>query len=190
MEANVGQSGTLNGDIRTAKHAVTRAIAAAGLSFASLMAVITPAHAVDGCLVLLCFAAPSWRAIPQCVPPISQVLRDLARGRSFPTCAMSGPRNTAAHQWASAPTYCPPQYTRMFDTETSVSYACDYLGAVSVSIEGALWARTWSNIGGDTVTEYAPAAKATLGIWDTRFDDDYATWLGSLPPSSPPCPTC
>lgn len=29
-----------------------------------------PARAVDGCLVLLCFAAPSWRAIPQCVPPI------------------------------------------------------------------------------------------------------------------------
>ena len=25
------------------------------------------AHAVDGCLVLLCFAAPSWKSIPQCV---------------------------------------------------------------------------------------------------------------------------
>ena len=35
----------------------------------------TPARAVDGCLVLLCFAAPSWRSIPQCVPPIKQVLR-------------------------------------------------------------------------------------------------------------------
>jgi hypothetical protein len=25
----------------------------------------TAARAVDGCLVLLCFAAPSWRAVPQ-----------------------------------------------------------------------------------------------------------------------------
>ena len=64
----------------------------------------TPAVAVDGCLVLLCFAAPSWRAIPQCVPPIKQVLRDLALGRMFPTCAMSGPANSASHRWAQAPT--------------------------------------------------------------------------------------
>ncbi|RZA15171.1 MAG: hypothetical protein EOP02_25220, partial [Proteobacteria bacterium] len=35
----------------------------------------------DGCVVLLCLAAPSWRAIPQCVPPIRQLFRDLARGR-------------------------------------------------------------------------------------------------------------
>ena len=49
-----------------------------------------PAAAVDGCLVMLCFAAPNWRAIPRCVPPIRQVLRDLARGKAFPTCAMAG----------------------------------------------------------------------------------------------------
>ena len=31
----------------------------------------TPARAVDGCKVLLCLAAPSWRSIPECVPTIN-----------------------------------------------------------------------------------------------------------------------
>ena len=150
----------------------------------------TPAHAVDGCKVLLCFAAPSWRSIPECVPTINQVLRDLARGRPFPTCAMSGPANSASHQWSSAPAYCPPQYTRVFDGESGPVYSCDYTGAVAVNIDGVLWARTWWSFAGDSVTEFTPAAKAQLGTWDTKFDDDYATWLASLPPPAPPCPTC
>jgi len=62
------------------------------------MALSMPASAVDGCLVLLCLAAPSWRAIPQCVPPITDVLRDLARGRPFPTCAMGSAGNAGSHQ--------------------------------------------------------------------------------------------
>mgnify|MGYP006381055081 CR=1 FL=1 len=69
-----------------------RLIAAVLVIVAALVLAIAPrtAHAVDGCKVLLCFAAPSWRAIPQCVPPIREVLRDLARGRPFPSCAMAG----------------------------------------------------------------------------------------------------
>lgn len=144
------------------------------------------AQAVDGCLVLLCFAAPSWRSIPQCVPPIKQVLRDLARGKPFPTCGMAGGGNSASHAWASAPGYCPPQYTRVFDGESGPIYSCDYTGAVSVSINGAPFARTWWTMAGDTVTEFSPAAKTQLGTWDTRFDDDYAAWLASLPPPAPP----
>src|SRR5678816_1358123 len=69
-----------------------------------------PARAADGCLVLLCLAAPSWSSIAQCVDPVRQVLRDLARGRPFPSCAMSGAGNTARQEWASAPGFCPPQY--------------------------------------------------------------------------------
>jgi hypothetical protein len=141
-----------------------------------------PAHAVDGCLVLLCFAAPSWRSVPQCVPPIRQVLRDLARGRAFPTCGMAGAGNAAVHRWASAPGFCPPQYTRAWDGEGGPMYMCDYVGAVSVTIEGAPFARTWWNMGGDTVTDFSPAAKAQLGSWDTRFDDEHAAWLNTLPP--------
>ena len=143
------------------------------------------AHAVDGCLVLLCFAAPSWRSIPQCVPPITQVLRDLARGRPFPTCGMAGAGNSASHAWASAPGFCPPQYTRLFLEESGPIYSCDYSGAVSVSINGAPFARTWWNMGGDSVTEFTPAAKAQLGTWDTKFDDDYAAWFAALPPPTP-----
>jgi hypothetical protein len=147
------------------------------------------AQAVDGCLVLLCFAAPSWRSIPQCVPPIKQELRDLARGKSFPTCSMAGRGNSARHAWASAPGYCPPQYTRVFDGESGPIYSCDYTGAVSVSINGAPFARTWWTMAGDTVTEFSPAAKTQLGTWDPRFDDDYAAWLASLPPPAPPIET-
>lgn len=141
-----------------------------------------PAQAVDGCLVLLCLAAPSWRAIPQCVPPVKQVFRDLAKGKPFPSCSMSGAGNSANHAWSSAPAFCPPQYTRVLDLESAQFYQCDYRGAISVSINGAPFSRTWWSFGGDSVTEFSPAAKAQLGSWDTRFDDDYAKWQAALPP--------
>jgi hypothetical protein len=148
-----------------------------------------PARAVDGCLVLLCFAAPNWRSIPQCVPPIRQVLRDLARGEPFPTCAMAGGGNSASHAWSRAPEYCPPQYTRISEGESSRDYSCDYIGAVSVSMNGALFARTWWSMTSDTVTEFTLTAKTQLGTWNTRFDDDYAAWLAALPPPPPPTDT-
>jgi hypothetical protein len=124
------------------------------------------------------------------VPPVRQLLRDLARGRPFPTCPMSGPGNTAYHQWAHAPGNCPPQYTRVHEGEGSPTYTCDYTGAVSVTIDGAHWARTWWSFAGDTVTEFMPPARARLGTWDTRFDDDYAAWLALQPPPPPPCHDC
>jgi len=145
----------------------------------------TPARAVDGCKVLLCLAAPSWRSIPECVPTIRQLHRDLARGKPFPVCSMAGAGNSANNAWASAPGYCPPQYTRVFDGESGPIYSCDYAGAVTVNINGAPFTRTWWSMGGDTVTEYTPAAKAQLGTWDTKFDDDYAAWFAALPPPAP-----
>lgn len=152
---------------------------------ATMVGMAAPARAVDGCLVLLCFAAPSWRAIPQCVPPIRQVLHDLARGKPFPTCAMAGAGNSASHAWARAPRNCPPQYTHVHETTEGPQYTCDYLGAVSVSINGAPFARTWWTMSGDSVTEFSPAAKAQLGSWDTRFDEDYAAWQASAPAPTP-----
>lgn len=146
------------------------------------------AQAADGCKVLLCLAAPSWRSISQCVPPVNEVLRDLAVGRPFPVCNMSGPFNTATNQWSSAPSYCPPQYTRVSDGNNGPVYSCDYTGAISVNIQGALWARTWWNYSGDTVTEFTPAAKAQIGTWDSRFEDDYAAWLASVPAPEPDRP--
>lgn len=43
-----------------------------------------------GCEVLLCLADPRGpRTESQCVPPINRLMRDLARGRAFPTCNMA-----------------------------------------------------------------------------------------------------
>jgi len=157
----------------------------AGLASMLLLATPASAHAVDGCTVLLCLAAPSWRAVPACVPPISQLLRDLARGRAFPTCAMAGAGSSSSHAWASAPGYCPPQYTRNHDGPNGPRYTCDYAGAVSVSVDGVLFATTWWSMSGDSVTDFSASAKARLGRWDTRFDDDYAAWLAALPQPAP-----
>lgn len=163
---------------------------AALVTLAALTMFATPARAVDGCKVLLCLAAPSWRSIPECVPTINQLHRDLARGKPFPVCSMAGAGNSANNDWASAPANCPPQYTRVFDGESGPIYSCDYAGAVTVSINGAPFTRTWWNMGGDTVTEFTPAAKAQLGTWDRKFDDDYASWLASLPPPTQSCSSC
>jgi hypothetical protein len=141
----------------------------------------TAAHAVDGCQVLLCFAAPSWKSIPQCVPPIRQVFRDLAWGKAFPTCGMSGAGNSAWNAWARAPGNCPPQNTRVHEAESGPIYTFDYTGAISVTIDGKQFTRTWWDMGGDTVTDFSPVAKSQLGTWDTRYDEDRAAWLRSRP---------
>lgn len=153
---------------------------------ASLAAGPQQAHALDGCLVLLCLAAPNWHAIPQCVPPIHQLFHDLRRGRPFPTCDMAGPGNSSNHRWASAPSFCPPQYTHEVSGESGTEYVCDYSGAISVQVDGQLWSRTWWNRG-DSVTEFTDAAKAGLQEWNTRFDEDFARWKASQPPEAPSC---
>lgn len=185
----MGQSATLDarhGDAKRgcARHAFAAALVGSGLMLSPLV------QAQRGCIELLCLAAPSWREIPMCVPPIRQLLHDLARGRPFPICAMSGPGNNAQQQWAMAPGNCPPQYTRLLEGDGSPTYVCDYTGEVSVTIDGALWARTWWSFGGDTVTEFLPPAKARLGTWDTRFDDEYAAWLAVQSPPPSPCYDC
>ena len=170
--------------VRRARHRTSSAFAAL-LAIAALLPV--PAAAADGCLVLLCLAAPSWQNIAQCVDPVRQVLRDLARGRPFPSCAISGAGNTSTNQESRVPGYCPVQYLRTFATENgSLSY-CDYAGAVELNVDGVLWSRVWWSPTGDSVTEFTPAARARLGSWDTRFDDDYARWLATqVPPPVAP----
>ena len=149
---------------------------------AALGSVTAPAHAVDGCLVLLCFAAPSWSSIQQCVPPVQQVLSDLAHGKPFPTCNMAGAGNTANHQWSRAPTYCPPQYIGTTESESGIAaYWCAYDGAVTVTIDGAPWLTTWWSMGNGSVTDFSPAAKAKFGTTDTKFEDDYAAWVAAHP---------
>jgi hypothetical protein len=165
--------------VKPAPRRVVRTVAGLTLLIAS-----TTAAAVDGCQVLLCLAG-SWRSIQQCVPPVVRVLKDLARGKAFPKCDLGGSGNSASHAWAIAPGNCPPQYTRWYDTESTRIYGCDYAGAITVTIDGSPFTRTWWNMAGDSVTEYTPAAKQRLGSWDTRFDDDLAIWIASIPPGPP-----
>ena len=170
----------------------SKVMSATRLARAGLLAVLGTigaagsAKAVDGCTVLLCLTTPSWRAIAQCVPPVRQVLRDLALGKPFPTCAMAGSGNTASHSWSVAPDFCPPQYTRSYDGPNGVIYTCDFTGAISVTVLGIPFSRTWWSTDGDAVTEFSEAAKAQLGAWDRRFDDDYTSWKNSRPSSVDP----
>ncbi len=72
-----------------------RKITVFGLSVIAGWAISSQAHASDyGCKVLLCLANPAGpTAVGQCVPPISQLWRDLARvpPRPFPTCDEARP---------------------------------------------------------------------------------------------------
>jgi hypothetical protein len=148
-------------------------------AFSALLLITPGAQALDGCRVLLCLAAPDWSAIPQCVPPIEELLADLADGDAFPTCDMSGAGNGASNQWASAPANCPPQYTVAYHIDIYTAYRCEYTGAIEVDVNGTLWSTTWWSMHGNTVTDFSPTAKAQLGTWNTQFDDDYAAWLAA-----------
>jgi hypothetical protein len=142
--------------------------------------------ATDGCLVMLCLAAPDWRQVPQCVPPVRQLLHDLARGKPFPRCDTGSSGSTIDHEWAWAPAFCPPQYTQVVELEAGQSYSCDYTGAISVRVDGTLFTRTWWSVTGDSVTEFTPAARTRLGSWNPRFDNDLAAWLAAQPKPAPP----
>ena len=142
-----------------------------------------PARA-DGCTVLLCLAG-NWRNISQCVPPVRQALRDLARGRGFPSCGMGGgsaAAGTGAGNRAVTIDECPGPYLieESFDG-TFQRYLCTLSGVVEVTVQGQLWTRTYWTGGGDSITEYMPAAKAQLGEgnYDRAFDDLMASWRGT-----------
>ena len=163
--------------------------ALATLALALALGTSSPARAADGCLAMLCLAAPSWRSIQQCVATVVAVLNDLAHGKPFPSCDMAGAGNNAALKWPDPPSFCPPQYTTSTDLESSTTYQCQFEGAVEVDVNGQLWSRTWWNEG-DSVTEFSAAAKAQLGTWDARFDNDYTTWLATQTPPPAACSSC
>ena len=66
-----------------------------------------PAHAVDGCKVMLCITA-NWKNISQCRPDVEQAIHDVERGRGWPSCNEA---NGASYQWATEAT-CPAFYSR------------------------------------------------------------------------------
>ena len=138
-----------------------------------------PAHAVDGCKLLLCMAG-NWQNISQCTPTVRQALRDVARGRGWPTCSLGG--NSASGNQYVAPEQCPPQYITDTGTDESgrIIYSCPFTGVIHVAVEGRAWSRTWWSLAGDSVVEWLPAAKAAFAsapdAMDERFDRDRVAW--------------
>jgi hypothetical protein len=137
----------------------------------------TSAHAADGCKFLLCIAGP-WTTIPECRPTVYEVFRDLALGRSFPTCDMSGDGNNAGNAWTTEAT-CPIMYRR-YDHEGYYS-GCVYPGLISVYIEGSLWSQVYWNNRGETSTWYSDTARESLtqdgaAPLDDTFMNDVSTW--------------
>jgi hypothetical protein len=141
-----------------------------------------PAHAVDGCKLLLCMAG-NWQNISQCEPTVRQALRDVARGRGWPTCSMGG--NSASGNQYVAPEQCPEQYrTSSVDWRDQIVYGCPFSGVIHVAVKGQPWSRTWWSPSGDSVVEWLPAAKAafagTPDAMDERFDRDHSAWVLSV----------
>lgn len=138
-----------------------------------------PGHAVDGCELLLCMAG-NWQNISQCTPTVRQALRDVARGRGWPTCSMGG--NSASGNQFVAPEQCPGQYITNLGADEGgrVLYSCPFSGVIHVVVDGRPWSRTWWSPSGDSVVEWLPAAKAAFAsspeAMDARFDRDYAAW--------------
>ena len=155
-------------------------LAALPLVAALAWALSGPAHAVDGCKVLLCMAG-NWKNISQCEPTVRQALRDIARGRGWPECSMGG-NSQAANQYLD-PAQCPEQYrTREgFDDSQRPIYGCPFNGVINVNVEGQPWTRSWWSASGDTVVEWLPAAKTAFAnspdSMDDRFDRDHAAWV-------------
>jgi hypothetical protein len=142
-----------------------------------------PAHAVDGCKVLLCMAG-NWKNISQCEPTVRQALRDVARGHVWPTCSMGG--NSETGNQLVAPVQCPEQYRTIITFDASDSsrvteYICPFSGVIHVAVDGQPWTRTWWSPSGDSVIEWLPAARAAFAnspdSMDDRFDRDHAAWV-------------
>lgn len=150
-----------------------------------LLGVSPSAHAVDGCKLLLCISG-NWKGIPMCVPVVQQALKDLAKGKGWPTCSMSGAGNNGYFSWTNEAT-CPPFYSN-YNPESGAWQSCNYAGVVSVQMNGAWWSDVFVDVwgGSNTSTRYSDAARAQLaptGQLDPTYDNDAAAYV---PPPPPP----
>jgi hypothetical protein len=164
----------------TAIPSLVRLAAPFGLVLGLGLGLSGPAHAVDGCKLLLCMAG-NWRNITQCTPTVREALRDVARGRAWPSCSMGGD-SASANQYV-APEQCPQQYITHAGTDESGQpiYSCPFSGVIHVAVQAQPWSRTWWSPSGDSVVQWLPAAKAAFANWpdtmDERFDRDHAAWV-------------
>lgn len=71
----------------------------------------TGAMAADGCKFLLCMGAVNPMGIAECAPTVKEVLRDLAKGRSLPTCNLvngADSKSTGNYVTHSRASHIPP----------------------------------------------------------------------------------
>lgn len=152
------------------RHVLLAAVAAVSFGVST-----PPAQAVDGCLLLMCLAAPKPKEIPMCAMTIRDYLHDAARGKPFPGCGgMSGQSNVDASN-------CPPQYITMVQTSVDVlTPVCRWTGVTVTYVDGQVFTRAWWNQAGESVIEYTPDARARLaagnGQIDPTWDLDLAAW--------------
>jgi|GEM_PF-3798704 len=83
------------------------------------------------CTIALCMANPNGpRAVAECVPPINKLMRDLARGKSFPRCSLSGGGSTEK-RGSEIHFKLPGQPTTVFNWKTGESYTAPEKGKPS-----------------------------------------------------------
>ena len=155
-------------------------------AIASAVSAVIPAPAsANGCTVLLCLAG-NWSQIQQCVPPVRQALRDVARGRGWPSCSMSSSSSSggsSAYNRQPTAAECPGSYLsaiRDHDSGQITGYSCNLAGVVEVKVEGAVWSKTFWDWNENAITWYSPAAKSALnGVFDPTYDALEAQWVGT-----------
>ena len=139
-----------------------------------------PAHAVNGCRVLLCLAG-NWKNISQCRPEVEQAIHDVERGRGWPSCEQSGVENVANSQWLTEAT-CPAMYST-YNPDTGAWASCAYSGIISVKVRNAPWTDVfWSSDGRTSTRYYAPARAALGDAVDPTYDRDAAAYVPPAPP--------
>lgn len=141
-------------------------------------------QAADGCTVLLCLAGP-WTQIEQCVPPVNETFRDLALGKPFPACEMSGEGNSAGNTWTDQMN-CPEMYS-VYHPPSGDWLRCTYRGLISVTINGQPWSDMFWDSRGRSSTRYTDYTRQQLGdeYLDPTYDQDLAAWE-AMHPDPPP----
>lgn len=114
------------------------------------------------CEVVLCLSNPAGAtAVAECVPPIKKLWRQLARGKGFPFCDMSGggstPGNSVQNQRANGHN-CPDEYRYWGGRHGNVPM-CEFTGVVSVKIADQLYTRVWWNEGFSMTEDYSGGVK-------------------------------
>jgi hypothetical protein len=108
------------------------------IAFTTLVGVgtVAPAKADDyGCQVLLCLSNPAGAmAVAQCVPPITKLYEDLAKGRPFPTCTGGGGVETSAPVYD--PYFCSPSFVLAQDRGQSYCISPTRTQTVDCPAEG------------------------------------------------------